>query len=176
MLHDRVAPLQASLAPGLARRAALFVNHILSREPVALSRLAPHTGRRIECRVSATPAWWQVPPLRFEISRAGLLDADIEPHGAVADVLLTLDASDPLAAVEAVLAGHRPAVSIEGDAALAADLGWLIDHLRWDIEDDLEQFVGPAAARGIARTGSGVAAAALGALASLRRRRRPAAR
>jgi ubiquinone biosynthesis accessory factor UbiJ len=38
-------------------------------------------------------------------------------------------------------------VRIDGEAALAADMHWLADNLRWDIEADLAQVVGPLPAR-----------------------------
>ena len=45
-----------------------------------------------------------------------------------------------------------------GDAALATDLNWLFDNLRWDVQDDLARIVGQAPARELARVGAGVAA------------------
>jgi len=56
------------------------------------------------------------------------------------------------------LAGARPKVDVSGDAAFAADLNWLFDNLRWDVQDDLARVVGQAPAREIARVASGIAA------------------
>jgi ubiquinone biosynthesis accessory factor UbiJ len=42
---------------------------------------------------------------------------------------------------------------VQGDAALANDVSWLIDNLRWEVSDDLSRFVGPVAAQAIARVG-----------------------
>lgn len=47
------------------------------------------------------------------------------------------------------LAGQRPQVEIEGDAALAGDVNWLVTNLRWDIADDVERLLGPAAAQAL---------------------------
>ena len=52
--------------------------------------------------------------------------------------------------------GDKPSIHIEGDVALAADINWLIDHVRWDWEEDLSRFVGDAAAHTI---GQGLRAA-----------------
>jgi ubiquinone biosynthesis protein UbiJ len=69
------------------------------------------------------------------------------------------------------LAGERPRVEVQGDAALAADVSWLLANLRWDIEDDLQRVVGPAPAHEIARVagflGQGLRAA-LGAMLAMR--------
>jgi ubiquinone biosynthesis protein UbiJ len=73
-------------------------------------------------------------------------------------------------------------MEIRGDAALAAEVGWLAENLRWDVEDDLARIVGelPAhqlakaarwmadAARRFAAAGLGVARGTAQGLASLR--------
>ena len=35
---------------------------------------------------------------------------------------------------------------IEGDVILAAEINWLVDHVRWDIEEDLSRVLGDAMA------------------------------
>ena len=42
-------------------------------------------------------------------------------------------------------------MTVQGDAAVASELNWLIENLRWDIEDDLAGVVGPCPARQIVR-------------------------
>lgn len=54
---------------------------------------------------------------------------------------------------------------MDGDAQLAGDFNWLIDHVRWDIEDDLAAITGPAVAHQLGRFGRAVA----GAMATLAR-------
>jgi ubiquinone biosynthesis protein UbiJ len=54
-------------------------------------------------------------------------------------------------------AGVAPAVELQGDAALATDINWLITNLRWDAEADLERVFGARAAHQIARLGSSLA-------------------
>src|SRR3982751_5764223 len=69
------------------------------------------------------------------------------------DLELTVDASNPARSVVESLAGRRPAVGIVGDAALATDVSWLMDNLRWDPQDDLARFIGEAPAHELARLG-----------------------
>jgi ubiquinone biosynthesis protein UbiJ len=52
------------------------------------------------------------------------------------------------------LAGQRPAVDVSGDAALAADVAWLVDNLRWDLHDDLARVVGDAPAAALVQFAS----------------------
>ena len=67
--------------------------------------------------------------------------------------------------------GDKPAVRIEGDVQLAAEVNWLVDHVRWDVEDDLARAIGDVPAHTIA-TGArrvvGGAAAASSASAPAR--------
>jgi ubiquinone biosynthesis protein UbiJ len=37
-------------------------------------------------------------------------------------------------------------VHIEGDVQLAADINWLADHVRWDVQEDLSRLLGDAPA------------------------------
>jgi ubiquinone biosynthesis protein UbiJ len=52
-----------------------------------------------------------------------------------------------------VLQGKAPAVKIEGDVMLAAELGWLADNLRWDIEEDLSRLFGDVPAHAMVDAG-----------------------
>jgi ubiquinone biosynthesis protein UbiJ len=101
--------------------------------------------------------------------------------GTEPGLVVTLDPGD-LGRWLLAAAGGRPPMEIRGDAALAAEVGWLAENLRWDIEDDLARIVGdlPAhqlaktarwmvdAARRLAATGMGVARSTADGLASLR--------
>ena len=40
-----------------------------------------------------------------------------------------------------VARGEKPAVTIDGDVQLAAELAWLSDNLRWDVEEDLARLI-----------------------------------
>jgi ubiquinone biosynthesis protein UbiJ len=69
------------------------------------------------------------------------------------DLQLRLDAANPALLLARIAAGEQPRVDVQGDAQFAADLSWLMDNLRWDVQDDLERLVGPAPAHEIARIG-----------------------
>src|SRR5574337_985981 len=58
-----------------------------------------------------------------------------------------------------VLRGDQPGVRIEGDVQLATEVSWLVDHLRWDAEEDLSRLVGDAPAHALAEAARGIAAA-----------------
>ena len=151
--------LNSLLGQATLERLTLLANHVLASEPVATQRLARHAGRRIELRFDGWPTL--LPPLpatSFRVTPAGLLewcgaDAPAEP-----DLRVRVDASNPALAMAQALAGTRPAVDVAGDAAFATDLNWLFDNLRWDVQDDLAQLVGPGPAREIGRLAGGIAA------------------
>jgi ubiquinone biosynthesis protein UbiJ len=145
-LEDIAARIGGRLQPPawaiheVQHRAVLFINHVLQQEPEAQDRLARQQGRvvlvqwrRIQVRVVATPA--------------GLLD--LAPETAVPDLTLTVTEASPLALAGATLRGDKPAVQIEGDVQLAAEINWLVDHVRWDVEDDLARLIGDAPAHAI---------------------------
>ena len=158
MLHA-LQDLMAPLAPAAIERFTLWLNHVVSREPVATARLAPHAGRVLRLELHSLPAGLPLPalpPLVLAITRAGLFEWRGE--GAdVQDLTVRLDASRPDRLLQGLLAGERPAVQVEGDAALAGDIDWLIRHLRWDVADDVERLAGPLAAQAVSRAGEALA-------------------
>ena len=70
-----------------------------------------------------------------------------------ADLRIAVDAANPALALTRIVAGDRPQVDVSGDAAFASDIDWLIDNLRWELQDDLARVVGAGPARQIARVG-----------------------
>lgn len=66
---------------------------------------------------------------------------------------IEVDASNPARLALGALSGGTPTVNVQGDAAFAAEMNWLMDNLRWDIEDDLAGIVGPLPARQLAQFG-----------------------
>lgn len=146
--------LTASLQAALAERLALLANHVLSGEPAAVERLRAHGGRSLQVQLDGWPALLPVPPeLAFRVTPAGLLEwCGLEPLAAP-DLRLQLDASNPALAMAQWAAGERPRVDVQGDAQFATDLSWLMDNLRWDVEDDLARLVGEAPAHEFARLG-----------------------
>ena len=139
-------------------RLVLLVNHVLSAEPVAGQRLRPHAGKCIRLQLRDTPALlsWLPSGLTVVVTAAGLLDwqPDAPEH---ADLVATVDASKPMQALADAVAGRRPRVEVAGDAAFAADVSWLIEHLRWDVQDDLARLLGDGPAAQLMRAGMGVA-------------------
>lgn len=157
--------IHALVAPAAMERLTLLLNHVLGAEAAATARLKPHAGRCIGLQLSQWPGLLPAPPaLVFNVTPAGLLEwAGLEP-ATVPDLRVRMDASNPALLGMRWMSGQPPAMEIEGDAALAADVHWLADNLRWDIADDLERLFGPAVAQQIARAGRGVDAALRAAL------------
>ena len=85
--------------------------------------------------------------MRVTITSAGLFDGEEEPPTDTADLTLRMSMPTPPQLLAALTGGPLPEVHIEGAAAVAADMQWLADNLRWDIESDLAQVVGATPAR-----------------------------
>ena len=115
------------------QRLVLFLNHVLTPEKEAQDRLARKKGHVIHVR-------WGLFGLDLLITPAGLLDR--ASSAAKPDLLVAVAADSLMAALQSVLASKPPPVKIEGDVQLAAELGWLAENLRWDVEEDLSRIVG----------------------------------
>ena len=139
-LLDRFRP-PLWLESEMKQRVLLFLNHVLIQEPPALERLRRQQGRQVQWR-------WRDLDLRVNITPAGLLERGDEV--ATPDLVLILNETSPLEVARTVLQGQRPALRIEGDVQLAADINWLVDHVRWDPEEDLARWVGDVPAHRIA--------------------------
>ncbi|MGZ8259863.1 MAG: hypothetical protein ACXWUL_04855 [Caldimonas sp.] len=141
-------------------RLVLFVNHVIAAEPAAASRLRAHAARTVAIELSGWPALLpRLGPFTFRISPAGLVECLNESAALPADLRIAVDAANPALALTRVVAGERPQVVVSGDAAFASDIDWLIDNLRWDLQDDLARVFGAVPAREIARVGGWFAAA-----------------
>ena len=180
--------IESALATQALEHATLWLNHVLACEPAATQRLRPHVGRCVRLHLNGWPAWLPpLPDLAFRITPAALVEwcgeqsptqsstQAPEQTPVQADLRISLDAANPALALMQALSGERPRVDVAGDAAFAADVNWLFENLRWDIEDDLAKIVGPAAAREMARLGRAVATGlrdavnTVGAMAARRR-------
>ena len=84
---------------------------------------------------------------------------EIENGHAAPDLSLTVIEESPFALVQAALQGDKPAVRVEGDVQLAAEVNWLVDHVRWDVEEDLARLLGDAPAHALGRAARGAAQA-----------------
>ena len=142
-------------------RLVLFVNHVLMQEPEAMRRLARQKGQRIALQ-------WQQFNLQLSPTPAGLLER-VQVEGF--DLRLTVTDDNPLDVATALLRGDKPSVRIEGDVQLAAEVNWLIDHVRWDAEEDLARLIGDAPAHTLAQW----ARSAIAALKKFSAQRRDAA-
>lgn len=131
-------------------RLTLLLNHVLASEAAATQRLQPHAGSVLVLRCLPAPGFLPPPPdLAFEVTPAGLLEWKDSAQATTPDLEITVDGSAPGALAWSVLSGQTPAVQVQGDARLAADVQWLMTHLRWDIAADLERVLGPGPAHAL---------------------------
>jgi len=170
MLHT----LQQMFAPAVLERLTLLVNHVLAGEAVATQRMLPHAGKVVQLELTAWPSLLPPPPvLAWRVTPAGLLEwCGPDPLGA-AELRLGLAAANPALMAAQLLAGVRPAVDVAGDAQLAGDVNWLMEHLRWDPAADLERVFPPPVAQGLYRVGVALAGGlkvAVQGVSSLRQR------
>lgn len=121
------------------RRLVLLLNHVLMQEPQATERLIRQKGRVIHMQ-------WRSLAFTAKVTPAGLFD--LAP-GATTDLSLVITEDSPLVILQQLMQGSKPAVHIEGDVQLAAEVAWLADHVRWDVEEDLSRILGDAPAHGL---------------------------
>ncbi|MFZ5521049.1 MAG: hypothetical protein ACOZD0_07585 [Pseudomonadota bacterium] len=133
------------LGPAVRERAVLVVNHLLAAEPQAMARLRPHAGRAIRVSLALPGREAQGPDIALVVTPAGLVES-AEASLAADGLDVVADGRQPLQAALGLLAGRKPPLRIEGDAAFAADVAWLIDHVRWEAEEDLARVIGDAPA------------------------------
>lgn len=136
---EKVKP-PAWVTDEVQRRLVLLLNHILLRENEAMGRLSRQKGRVVLFR-------WRHFSFKWVATPAGLLDL-AEPE-AMVDLNLLLSQDSPIELIQGVLQGNKPTVRIEGDVQLAAELNWLFDHVRWDLEEDLARLLGDAPAHAL---------------------------
>jgi ubiquinone biosynthesis accessory factor UbiJ len=131
-------------------RIVLLLNHVLMQESEATARLVRQSGRVVLVQ-------WRTFSFKLQATPAGLLD--LAALDAQADLVLTATEESPLALAQSVFRGDKPAVRIEGDVQLAAEVNWLTEHVRWDIEDDLARILGDVPARMMCQWTTNMAAA-----------------
>ncbi len=142
-VFDKLAPrLQppAWVVDEVQHRLVLLLNHVLQQESEAMARLARQRGRVVL-------AQWRSFAIRLVATPAGLLD--VAAPDAKPDLTLAMLQASPLGLVQAAVRGDKPAVRIEGDVELAAEVNWLVDHVRWDAEEDLSRVLGDAPAHAL---------------------------
>jgi ubiquinone biosynthesis protein UbiJ len=132
------------------QRLILFLNHVVMQEKEAKDRLARKKGSVLHVR-------WGLFAIDILITPAGLLDRALPT--AKPDLLISVAADSPAVVLQSLLAGKPPPVKIEGDVQLAAELGWLAENLRWDVEEDLSRVLGDIPAHALADAGRRLLAA-----------------
>ncbi len=132
------------------RRVVLLLNHILMQEPAAMERLLRYKGSVLRMQ-------WRSMSIPFLVTPAGLLDVGAD--SATPDLRITVvdEAIGTLA--QSALRGEKPAVRIDGDVQLAAEVNWLVENVRWDLEEDLSRIVGDGPAHMLGQVGQRVVAA-----------------
>ena len=137
------------LVDEVQHRLVLFLNHVLMQEPEAQARLARQQGRVVKLQWGR---FW----MQLAATPAGLCE---RVPAAEPDLLLTVTDTTPLGLLKDALRGDKPGVRIEGDVQFAAEVSWLIDHVRWDAEEDLSRLIGDAPAHSLAGVGRAMAQA-----------------
>ncbi|MFG6417057.1 hypothetical protein ACG02S_24480 [Roseateles sp. DC23W] len=146
--------LSPLLVPALQDRIVLLINHVLSREPIAAQRLRPLAGRGLVVHLAGWPSLLPaLPDLVLGVTPAGLFERLEAAPSGTGHLRIEIDASNPARLALGAVSGQPPAVNVQGDAAFAGEMHWLMDNLRWDIEDDLASLAGPLAARQLAQFG-----------------------
>jgi ubiquinone biosynthesis protein UbiJ len=98
------------------------------------------------------------PTLAFKVTPAGMIEWRGGTDMSIdADLLVRVEASNPLLLMARAMAGDKPSVAIDGDAQLAGDVNWLLENLRWDVAGDLDRLLGPTMAYPMHRLGSALA-------------------
>ena len=148
LMEDFLQRLNGRLAPPdwvideVQRRLVLMLNHVLMQEKEAMSRISRQKGQ-------VALIQWRNYAIKFIATPAGLLD--VAPVHAVPDLTLEVTDASPLTVAQAVVRGDKPAIRVEGNVQLAAEVNWLVDHVRWDAEEDLARIVGDAPANAVAQ-------------------------
>ncbi|MDP3618388.1 MAG: hypothetical protein Q8R63_01215 [Ramlibacter sp.] len=149
-LDDILARVTNSLKPPewfvdeVQRRIVLMANHVLMQESEAQARLVRQSGRVVEAK-------WRVFVMRLAVTPAGLLD--IAPPTAAPDLTLTLTEESPFGLAQSAFRGDKPHVRIVGDVQFAAEINWLVENVRWDLEEDLSRVIGDAPAHALGEAG-----------------------
>lgn len=109
------------------------LNHVLAAHGWARQRLAPFAGATLS--IAAPP----LPAVGLEIRADGLVRA--AGPGAVAALEVTVRPGALLALPRGLEHALRD-VAVSGNEQLAAQVLFLLRHLRWDVEEDLSRVVG----------------------------------
>ncbi len=122
---------------------SVAVNHLLAREAWARERLIPFAGKTARLEVA--------PVTIVLLVQADGCVAPVNAHEAGrCDVSIVLSNDALFAFAGGGQAAVMKHVKIDGDAEFATQIGKLIEHLRWEPEEDLAWLIGDAPAYRIA--------------------------
>ncbi len=130
-LHKLEIPVWA--VDELERRLLALMNHILIHEPQACTRLLSQRGKVIQVK-------WRERVVNLEVTAAGLLDRSARV--TYANLIFHIKTDSPMQIIKSFFLGLNPDIHIEGDVELAGDVNWVIENIRWDIEDDISRIFG----------------------------------
>jgi ubiquinone biosynthesis protein UbiJ len=132
------------------------LNHLLSQDRACQQRLKAQAHKTLAVCLSSAV-------LCLEVQDNGLVALAPTPNPA--DVTISLELPEVLPLVvgwafasamqkQQAMQKVMAAATIEGDAELAACVSYLVEHLRWDLEDDLSKIFGDSVAVGLMRLGT----------------------
>lgn len=124
----------------MQQRVVLLLNHVLQQEPQAVERLVRQKGQVVGIEYAPMA-------MKLVVTPAGLLDLALPE--AKPDLSLKILDTNPLSLMQILLRGDKPRMEISGDVMLAAEINWLVDHVRWDAEEDLARIMGDVPAHGL---------------------------
>lgn len=141
------------------------VNHLLRQNDWARAELASFAGRCVRIEVDAPAlAGLPVPRLLARVGEGGVLEPLPRAGESSDEIAVRMVVRPSVDAAFGLLRDGprtlRSHLHIEGDATFAAALGAIVEHLRWDPEEDLSRITGDAVAHRIGRGIESVRAAA----------------
>lgn len=134
-INQFIQPFQREGVVALSNPAVFLapaINHVLVKDADCLRRLRQQAGKVLEIRAEPIVT-------RLGITAAGLVEA--APASAPVSTTISVPLADALVALRD-RARAMATTRIEGDVELAATLSYLVEHLRWDPEDDLATIIG----------------------------------
>jgi len=141
----------ASVPLPLAQTALSALNHVLRQQEWARDRLRAHAGRTVRLIVAS--------PLGPVSTDARIADDGTLAVATVEAPTVTLTLTPSIDALFGALRdgprGLTGALKVDGDVMLAAAVGEIAQHLRWDVEEDLSRMVGDRVAHRIGQTARG---------------------
>jgi ubiquinone biosynthesis protein UbiJ len=132
----------------LAQTALSALNHVLRQQAWARDRLRAHAGRTVRVVV--------VSPLGPVASGARIADDGTLEVASVDAPTVTLTLTPSVDALFGLLRegprGLTGALKVDGDVMVAAAVGEIAQHLRWDVEEDLSRVFGDRVAHRVGET------------------------